>query len=114
MRLLTVLPVFASVAACSAVPDFRSATPDAAPAPVTPAVAPVTPEPTVQRTAKERLVSAIEANGCSLTTENVAAVLELATISQDELLTLAPELEAEGRAEVSGSGSIRVLTETCV
>lgn len=88
--------------------------PVSAPAPA-PVAAPVmTPAPMVQMTAKERLVDAIEANGCALTTDNVAAVLTDATISQEELLSLAPQLEAEGRAEVSGSGAIRVISDVCL
>ncbi|RYH03278.1 hypothetical protein EU805_06030 [Salipiger sp. IMCC34102] len=72
-----------------------------------------TPQPTLL-TAKERLVRGIEDNGCALTTENVSDVLTDATISQQELLSLTPQLEAEGRVEVSGSGAIRVLSDRCI
>lgn len=64
-------------------------------------------------TPKDRLVAAIEDQGCVLTSANVVAVLTQAGLTQDELLRLAPELASEGRAEVSGSGSIRVLTSRC-
>ena len=87
---------------------------DMRPAPATPAViTPPTPQPTLL-TAKERLINAIENNGCALNTDNVGTILTEATISGDELLQLAPQLESEGRAEVSGSGAIRVMTDKCV
>ena len=75
--------------------------------------APVTPQPALL-TAKERLVAGIEGNGCELTVDNVSSVLRDATISQQELVTLTPQLEAEGRVEVSGSGAIRVISDRCI
>ena len=75
--------------------------------------APVTPQPALL-TAKERLVAGIEANGCELNMNNVSNVLTDATISQQELVSLTPQLEAEGRVEVSGSGAIRVISDRCI
>ena len=72
-----------------------------------------TPQPAVL-TAKERLVGAIEANNCALTADNVGAVLSQATISREELVQLTPQLQAEGRVETSGNGSIRVLSDRCI
>ena len=63
---------------------------------------------------KERLVAAIAANGCVLTAANVDTILLQAQLMQPELRPLTNELAAEGRAEVSGEGTIRVLTETCI
>ncbi len=80
----------------------------------TPAVAPAPPPAPVFQTAKERLVSAIENNNCVLNKDNVGAILSEATISAEELTTLTPQLADEGRAEVSGSGSIRVLSDQCI
>ncbi|MCA1776399.1 MAG: hypothetical protein LC676_12530 [Loktanella sp.] len=109
MKPLFALSAVALLAACNA--DLRDLsqpeteeTPAAAAAP--------TPQP-VAMTAKERLVNAIESNGCTLTAENVQSVLTDATISSAELSNLAPQLEAEGRVRVSGSGAISVLTDTC-
>ena len=79
----------------------------------TPAAVVKTPQPVVL-TAKERLVAAIEDNNCVLTADNVGAVLNDATISREELLQLTPQLQAEGRVEVSGSGSIRVMSDRCI
>ncbi len=74
--------------------------------------------PTVARAAmaspKDRLVGAIEQNGCVLNSDNVAQVLLRANLTQQELMRITPELAAEGRAEVSGSGTIRVLTDNCI
>lgn len=100
-----------SMAACSGgltLPDFRGTAPRATPA----VVVPPTPQP-VLRTAKERLASAIENNGCTLTTDNVSAILTEATISRDELLQLTPQLVSEGRAELSGSGAISITSGSC-
>ena len=63
---------------------------------------------------KERLVAAIAANNCLLTASNVNTILTQARITQPDLRALTAELAAEGRAEVSGEGTIRVLTETCI
>ncbi len=62
---------------------------------------------------EERLVAAIEAEGCQLNAGNVDRVLQRAGITQDDLVTLTPRLAAQGRAEVSGTGAIRVLTPNC-
>ena len=72
-----------------------------------------TPQPAVL-TAKERLVGAIESNGCALTADNVGAVLTQATISREELVQLTPQLQAEGRVETSGDGAIRVTSDRCI
>ena len=73
----------------------------------------ITPQPAVL-TAKERLVGAIEANGCALTADNVGAVLTQATISREELIELTPQLQAEGRVETAGDGAIRVTSDRCI
>ena len=103
------LLLLATVAACSpGVPRLAGTMPadpmDRAPEP---------PRPALQ-TAKERLVAGIEGNGCELNAGNVSTVLRDATISQAELVSLTPQLEAEGRVEVSGSGAIRVISDRCI
>lgn len=72
------------------------------------------PAPTRQPSAKERLVTAIEANDCVLTADNVGAVIARASVSNAEMGSLVSELEAEGRAEVAGSGAIRILSDMCI
>ena len=112
-----------TLSGCMTVTDFRSnmglggssrggggITP--APSPVTPvAVAPAPVRPVL--TAKERLVFAIEGQGCELNATNVGAVLSDATITREELLQLTPQLQSEGRVAVSGSGAIRVISSNC-
>lgn len=62
----------------------------------------------------DRLVAAIETEGCLLTRDNVGAVLLRANLTQADLTSLAPQLAAAGRAEVSGEGTIRVLSDNCI
>ena len=113
MTRLTAATALLALTACGTIqmPDLRQSRDPGriAPAAVAPAPAPA-PTPL---TAKERLVAAIESNGCVLNAGNVGAVLEEATIGQQELLQLAPQLEAEGRASVAGDGAIRVNTAAC-
>ena len=114
MKRIALATALLGLAACGDVIDFRSGGGGArAPQPAA-RIAPPPPPAPVVLTAKERLVAAIEDNGCMLDASNVGAVLDQAVIGQSELLTLAPELEAEGRAEVSGSGAIRVMTDRCI
>ncbi len=76
---------------------------------------PVEPRPTpVPVTPEERLVAAIEAQNCVLTSSNVEAILLDANLTQADLVSLTPQLAAEGRAEVAAEGTIRVLTQNCI
>lgn len=63
---------------------------------------------------RDRLVAAIEFNDCVLTAENVGAVMARANLTQADLTALTPQLQAEGRVEVAGSGAIRLLSENCI
>ncbi|MBS1304211.1 hypothetical protein [Loktanella sp. SALINAS62] len=110
IRYLAPLALLSVTACTSGIPDLGRNMPAdpmdrVAPAP--------TPQPTVL-TAKERLVRGIENNGCTLTTTNAGAVLTDATISQAELASLIPQLESEGRVEVSGDSAIRVVSDRCI
>lgn len=110
------------LSACAGISDFRPVvtgvrapapvtTPVVAPAPA-PAPAPV-PQPTIL-TAKERLLAAIEAQGCVLNAGNVSNVLAAAVITREDLLQLTPQLQSEGRVEVAGSGGIRSTSANCI
>lgn len=112
-----------SLSGCMSMTDFRSGfgglgglTTSPQPA-VTPVVAPIMPTPVVPvspvMTAKERLVSAIEGQGCELNATNVGAILINATITREELVQLVPPLQSEGRVAVSGDGAIRVISSQC-
>jgi hypothetical protein len=63
---------------------------------------------------KDRLIAAIEAQDCVLTRQNVESILLDASLTQAQLQELAPQLAAEGRAEVAAEGTIRVLTDNCI
>lgn len=109
-----------SLSGCMSITDFRDGMGGSGggmtqPA-VTPAVVPAMPAPVPVSpvlTAKERLVSAIEGQGCELNATNVGAVLANATITREELLQLTPQLQTEGRVAVSGDGAIRVISSQC-
>ncbi|MEN8895327.1 MAG: hypothetical protein ABF248_04460 [Yoonia sp.] len=100
------------LSACANITDFRS-TLGSALAP-TPAVAPAPAAAPTVLTAKERLLAAIDTQGCVLDATNVGAVLAAATITREELLQLTPQLQTEGRVAVSGTGSIRSTSATCI
>ena len=117
MMTLRFLPLAGLVAltACGVnITDLRPEFPTTGPAPAPVAVVPPPPNPMPIMTAKERLVSAIEAQGCELNASNVTAVLTAATISSDELKDLIPQLQTEGRVEVKNGGAIRVISPQCI
>lgn len=95
-----IVPITALIALSACGMRLPFATP---PAPVAPVLS-----------ATERFVNAVEGQGCVLTTDNVGVILANATLDREALLQIVPQLEADGRAEVSGSGAIRVLTEQCI
>ncbi|MFT5065898.1 MAG: hypothetical protein ACJAXK_002462 [Yoonia sp.] len=100
------------LSACSTVTDFRASMGGGARTPTPVAAAIVAPQPQVL-TAKERLLAAIEGQGCELNATNVNAVLASAVINREELLQLTPQLQSEGRVEVAGSGAIRSTSAIC-
>ena len=115
MRSILILTAI-SLSGCMSVTDFRSGMGGAGGGSTQPVVAPIMTAPvpvTPVLTAKERLVSAIEGQGCELNATNVGAVLTNATITREELLQLTPQLQTEGRVVVSGGGAIRVISSQC-
>lgn len=107
-RILT-LAGFSALAACSGgleLPDLRPGGDTSAPE--------VMEAPTVALTAKERLVAAVEAEGCVLDATTINAVLANAQLSTSDLASAAGELEAEGRAVGDqAAGTIRVISPNC-
>lgn len=104
------LALLSLTAACA---PFMAA-PASNPAPAQPA--PQVQPPAPPATPKDRLVAAIEANGCLLTPDNVGGILLRANLTRDELAALTQELRAEGRVEVppAGGGTIRLLSQNCI
>ncbi len=81
----------------------------AAPAPVAPPVVEATP-----MSAKDRFVSAAQANGCVVNEATSPAILAGATLSVDDLARILTELQAEGKGAVSADGqSFQVTTGAC-
>jgi hypothetical protein len=62
----------------------------------------------------DRLVAAIEVEGCVLTNANIGAVLLRSSLTQAELPLLISQLASQGRIEASDSSSIRVLSDNCI
>ncbi|ADO43376.1 hypothetical protein [Ketogulonicigenium vulgare] len=110
---LALLVVGAALAGCTAdmFPSMtRAQGPAGTAAPVAPA--PQTP-PASNLPPADRLVASIESEGCLLRQNNVASVLLRANLTQQELMDLAPQLAASGRAEVTSDGSVRVISPRC-
>jgi hypothetical protein len=63
---------------------------------------------------EDRLVAAIEAEGCVLDANNSGAVLLRANLTRDELTPLMSQLVAQGRVEASSDASIRLLSNNCI
>lgn len=103
---IAILGLALSLSGCGMLP-LRMSGHQAVPAPL-PAAIPATLAP------KERLVAAIAANGCVLTAANVSTILSQSQVPQADVRALTNELATEGRAEVSGEGTIRVLTDMCI
>ena len=96
-RLLAGLLVLAAVAGC--------ARPVPPPRPVG-AAATASPE--------DRLVAALESEGCVLTGQNVGAVLLRSNLTQAELTPLVAGLQARGRIEANSDASLRILSDNCI
>lgn len=63
---------------------------------------------------EDRLVAAIESEGCVMTGENVGAVLLRANLTQAELASLVAGLQSRGRIEASSDASLRILSDNCI
>jgi hypothetical protein len=65
----------------------------------------------------DRLVAAIEAEGCVFNTANSGAVQLRAGVTRDELLALNEELARQGRLESIGTPEaleVRLLSDNCI
>ncbi len=62
---------------------------------------------------EDRLVAAIEAEGCALTSGNVGSVLLRANLTQADLPGLTEALASQGRLQPTPDRSLRVLSGTC-
>ncbi len=77
-----------------------------------PAPTPV-PEPMdAPRSAKERFVTSVAANGCALTSTNTDLIMAEAVLSREDLARVMTELRTEGRGEIDGQ-AFRVTSGVC-
>lgn len=70
--------------------------------------------PTPQLSDRERLIAAIEANGCVITTATVAPILARASINPDQLAALSVQLEADGMLSPDGTDTVRLSSNNCI
>lgn len=70
--------------------------------------------PTQQLTDKQRLVAAIEGNGCVINISTIGAILSQASINQDQLAALTVELETEGALAPDGTDTVRLSSNNCI
>ena len=64
-------------------------------------------------TAKERLVAAVETQGCVIDPTTINSVLASAQLSTNDLQSVVPELEAEGRIVGVGQTALRIVSANC-
>jgi len=62
----------------------------------------------------DRLVAAIEQNGCELSGSTASAVMLRANLTPDQIEALGPDMANDGRFELNDAGAIRVLTDRCI
>lgn len=81
------------------------------------ATAPRVPQPAgvaVSAAPEDRLVAALETQGCVLTNTNVGPVLVQAGLTQAELPALISTLGSQRRVEPMDGSTIRVLSDNCI
>ena len=103
------LPLVAVVALSACTVPIRVPAPAPAPIPEP------EPAPVINPlSAKERFVSAVEANGCTFNSGNSDAILAAATLSEGDLGGILTELRAEGRGSIAPDGQgFRLNTGVC-
>lgn len=70
--------------------------------------------PTLQLSDKQRLVAAIESNGCVINISTIAAIMSQASINQDQLAALTVELENDGALAPDGTDTVRLSSNNCI
>lgn len=82
--------------------------------------APRAPQPVgvaVSASPIDRVVAAIEAEGCVLNSANSGAVQLRSSVTRNELLALSAELDRQGRFESIGTPeapAVRLLSDNCI
>ena len=77
-----------------------------------PVPAPIIEPMPAPQSAKERFVTSVAANGCSLNSDNTDLIMADAVLSREDLARVMTELRAEGRGIIDGA-SFRVTGGAC-
>lgn len=70
--------------------------------------------PTPQLSDKQRLVAAIESNGCLMNASTIAPIMAQASINQTQLAALTVELESDGALAPDGTDTVRLSSNNCI
>ena len=97
MKRLVFVPFLALAACDGGIPDFRN----------------FGGAPAVEVPAKERLASAIEANGCVVNAGNIGTILTEAAVPSAESEALLTALATEGRLADGGDETLRLTAAAC-
>jgi hypothetical protein len=62
---------------------------------------------------EQKVIAAIEANGCEMTISNMKTIIDQTGLSDSELAEVGSALESSGRADVSSIGRFRLTTGVC-
>ena len=79
-----------------------------------PIAAGATTTPPPPASPRERLVTAIEENGCLLTADNAATIQLRANLSREELTSAIQDLRNDHQVEAAATGTIRLLSQNCI
>ncbi len=79
-----------------------------------PIAAGATATPPPPASPRERLVTAIEENGCLLTADNAANIQLRANLSREELASIIQDLRTDHQVEAAAPGTIRLLSQNCI
>ncbi len=64
-------------------------------------------------TNEQKVIAAIEANGCEMNISNMTTIIDQTGLSDSELAEVGASLESTGRADVSSVGRFRLTTGAC-
>ena len=70
--------------------------------------------PTPQLSDMERLVAAIEANGCTISPANAGPIQAQASLASGALASLLTEMESAGRLAPDGADTLRLSSNNCI
>lgn len=109
MKHLLTLTAIVALAGCEngfAFPDFRGVLAGDGPNEAS--------DPTLQISDRDRVIAAVEANGCVINPGTIGPIMTQASVNQDQLFVVSQALEAEGAlAAPADDGSVRLISPNC-